>query len=66
MRCLACNVVLSDYEATRKSASGEFLDLCNHCFEAIKEDIEVENNQDTYITDHDIFDEANYSEKDYD
>jgi hypothetical protein len=32
MRCLACNVALSDFEATRKSAaSGDFLDLCNSC-----------------------------------
>lgn len=32
MRCLACNVELSDFEATRKYESGEFVDLCNHCF----------------------------------
>lgn len=33
MRCLACNVELTDYEATRKYAdSGEFVDLCSRCF----------------------------------
>ena len=33
MRCLACDKNLSDYESTRRySQSGEFIDLCNHCF----------------------------------
>lgn len=32
MRCLACNVVLTDFEATRKYETGSFIDLCNHCF----------------------------------
>jgi hypothetical protein len=31
MRCLACNNILNDYEATRRSYQGEFLDLCSHC-----------------------------------
>ena len=32
MRCLACDRALSDFESTRKSASGHYIDLCNHCF----------------------------------
>ncbi len=33
MRCLACNKLLNDYEATRKyESTGEFVDLCNGCF----------------------------------
>ena len=33
MRCLSCNVILSDHEATRRYAiSKEFIDLCNRCF----------------------------------
>ena len=31
MRCLACNIVLNDYEATRKDHMG-FVDLCNKCY----------------------------------
>lgn len=32
MRCLACNVELTDFEATRKySNTEEFIDLCNRC-----------------------------------
>lgn len=42
MRCLACNVALSDFEATRKSAvSGSFLDLCNGCCAHTTEDIDT-------------------------
>jgi len=38
MRCVACNKILSDYEATRKHAiTGEYLDLCNECFSSISE-----------------------------
>jgi hypothetical protein len=32
MRCLACNVALSDFESTRKYTSGGYVDLCNKCF----------------------------------
>ena len=39
MRCVACNKVLSDFESTRKSVNtGEYLDLCNHCFHTIQGD----------------------------
>lgn len=32
MRCLACNQILSDKEATRRSANtNEFVDLCDPC-----------------------------------
>ena len=42
MRCKACDISLTDYEATRKSSrSGEFLDLCNTCYKSINDDIEV-------------------------
>ena len=40
MRCYACNKVLSSFEATRRSeATGDFLDLCNHCYSTIKSDV---------------------------
>lgn len=32
MRCLSCNKNLNDFESTRKYESGEFIDLCNDCF----------------------------------
>jgi hypothetical protein len=40
MRCRACDVELNDFEATRKSmVTGDYFDLCNHCFSTIKDDI---------------------------
>lgn len=40
MRCLSCNKILSDKEATRKYATtGDFIDLCDHCFVDVEEDI---------------------------
>jgi len=42
MRCLSCNCVLTDFEATRRGANtNEFIDLCNKCFTPIAEDIHV-------------------------
>jgi hypothetical protein len=47
MRCQACNVALSDYESTKKSAtSGEYLDLCNNCFSSVETDIDIEDRGD--------------------
>lgn len=44
MRCLSCNVVLSDREATRKgSVTGEFLDLCDDCLSTIPDFEYIEN-----------------------
>lgn len=40
MRCLSCNTNLTDFESTRKSATtNEYLDLCNHCFYSISDDV---------------------------
>ena len=38
MRCKACNIILSDYELSRKdSETGEFIDLCNRCLTSARE-----------------------------
>jgi len=39
MRCVACDCELTDYESTRKNLRGEYLDMCNHCYLTIKDDI---------------------------
>lgn len=32
-RCLSCNVILNDFESTRKYANtGEYVDMCKRCF----------------------------------
>lgn len=42
MRCKACNVPLNDFESTRKSSvTGEFLDLCNHCYNSVRNDVQA-------------------------
>jgi hypothetical protein len=57
MRCLACNKILNDFEATRKSATtGQFVDLCNHCFHDVEYDIESLEREDLRESD-DIEDE---------
>lgn len=42
MKCLSCNVTLSDFEATIKDTEGNYLELCNVCYGTIKNDIDAE------------------------
>jgi hypothetical protein len=52
MRCLACNKILNDFEATRKSATtGTYVDLCNHCFHDVEYDIQSLEREDLRETD---------------
>jgi len=47
MRCQACDQSLSDFEATRKNAeTGEYLDLCNDCYNFISNDILSQERED--------------------
>jgi hypothetical protein len=46
MRCVACNVELNDYEATRKDVDDQYIDLCNHCFSTVSFDFEVSDRID--------------------
>ena len=47
MRCKACDVELTDYEATRRYAvSREFVDLCNGCFAVTLDDSDVVDRSD--------------------
>ncbi len=47
MRCIACQRVLSDFEATRRYAeSQEFVDLCDGCYECIRGSFEVTERAD--------------------
>jgi hypothetical protein len=37
MHCVACNKLLTDFEATRRNAiTRDFVDLCKVCFEDVK------------------------------
>lgn len=47
MKCLSCDSILSDREATRKYAgTNEYLDLCNHCIKdsCLTDQFTVNNN----------------------
>ena len=47
MRCIACDVELTDYEATRRYAvSREFVDLCNNCSAVSLYDVAVIDRED--------------------
>lgn len=47
MRCILCNVALSDYESTIKHAiTGQFLDICQTCFASMDVDIPVYDRKD--------------------
>lgn len=62
MRCLSCDKNLTDFEATRKSVfSGEFIDLCNHCFASVYEDLQTIERSDL-AHEEDSFDELGTDE----
>lgn len=58
MRCLSCDVILSDFEATRKYVSDEtYVDLCNSCIRdlpietIVRRDLQEEEPGDGYMDD---------------
>ena len=62
MRCLSCNKILSDFVSTRKSAlTGEYLDMCNHCFSEIAYDVDTivreDLREDESVDEDDDYDE---------
>ncbi len=62
MRCLSCNEILSDFEATRKSVNtNQFIDLCNRCYHTVDDDIlSIERgdleHEETVDVDYDLID----------
>jgi hypothetical protein len=61
VRCLSCNVELTDFESTRKSAeTNEFIDLCNHCYAFVKSDIKAVERMDLMHEDDDNIFEADF------
>ena len=58
MRCLSCNCVLTDYEATRKSAhTNMYIDLCNSCFSDVQYDMDTIERPDLEHEDADVEDD---------
>lgn len=59
MRCLSCDCILTDYEATRKSAhTNQYIDLCNRCFSYVDSDMDVVERPDLEHEDGDTDDEG--------
>jgi hypothetical protein len=57
-RCVACNKNLNDFESTRKNAdTGEYLDLCNSCFQDVATDMYVIERSDLEATELEEWDE---------
>jgi len=64
MRCRACDVILSDYETTRKSlVTGEYYDLCNNCFKTIKSDLVYKDRLDL-ASSNDLYEIVNEEDDD--
>jgi hypothetical protein len=61
MRCVACDKELNDYESTRKDLHGEYIDMCNHCYGTIKEDLLSTDRPDLLSTEE-VFYEPDFSE----
>ncbi len=52
MHCRACDDLLSDREATRKSSTtGEYYDLCDRCYKLVMEDLYPESQEQDEIDD---------------
>jgi hypothetical protein len=61
MRCVCCNKMLSDYEATLKHGeTGEYLDTCTGCLSEIMADValHVVDNPNLLKKDEDFDDEG--------
>lgn len=58
MRCLSCDGEMTDRDTSRKFVgSGTYVDLCQHCFETIQDQVEVtEKKKAKDIPDDDVFD----------
>lgn len=51
MRCVCCNSILTDYEATMRNANTlEFLDMCGSCHSSVKEYLPTINRADLQHT----------------
>jgi len=67
MRCMACNANLTDFESTRKSTiTNEYLDLCNHCFYTIADDVSSLERADLEHEDGEVDDDVGIVDMDYD
>lgn len=59
MRCICCNIELTDAEATRRNAiTNEFMDMCDECLNVAPEDFLVLERDD--LKTEDVLDEFDF------
>ena len=62
MRCLACNEILTDNEATRRDKRDEFIDICYKCQPTVDVDDYEPDYDEVYIDDYSTPEELDDSE----
>lgn len=72
MRCICCDKILSDFEATRKSINTEeYLDMCNKCYATVSDQLlsyernDLYDEEDEYYEDIDDSDFTSQKKLDY-
>ncbi len=72
MRCICCDKILSDFEATRKSINTEeYLDMCNKCYATVSDQLlsyernDLYDEEDEYYEDLDDSDFTSQKKLDY-
>ena len=64
MHCRACDVLLNDFEATRRNANTfDFVDLCNSCYSEVKHIIPAIERKDLMTSDD--YDDLNTQNEHY-
>ena len=61
MRCIACDKELNDYESTRKDLRGEYIDMCNHYYGTIKDEL-LSTDREDLLTSEAVSDTLDYTE----
>ena len=72
MKCICCDKILSDFEATRKSINTEeYLDMCNKCYATVSDQLlsyernDLYDEEDEYYEDLDDSDFTSQKKLDY-
>jgi uncharacterized metal-binding protein YceD (DUF177 family) len=66
MRCVCCDAVLSDFDATRKhGVTGQYLDTCSRCLDEINQTLNQEGAYMQTIDRKDLTDKDTYIEEEF-
>lgn len=45
-RCYCCNVILTPFELTSRTLTGNYLEMCTKCYKFVEDDIKIITRQD--------------------